>query len=505
MMEMRSDASRKNRKFRDAAHYYPEQQDYFLLPFRFHRMPDNREVLVNEIGDFLVVPEGTVAKIVNRELDITPAGAPNEADAVLYEDLLAGFFISPMPVPDQMEVISTRYGTKKSFLDGFTSLHIFVISLRCEHTCHYCQVSRVTSDKSKYDMSRQHINAGIAMMMSSPNPHVTMEFQGGEALLAFDNIMYAVEQAQMAAKLHNKTVTYVICTNLAPLTDDMLLYCKNNKILISTSLDGPAFIHDKNRHKPNASSYQLAVNGIQRCREVLGENNVSALTTTTRLSLDHPLDIVDEYVRLNFRNIFLRPISPYGFATRSERKNKYDTSRFLEYYKTALDRVLEHNLNGYFLREDYASIILRKMLTPFPVGYVDLQSPAGLINNVIVFNYDGVIYASDESRMLAEMKDFAFKLGVLGETPYEEVFYGERAQTISDVMTNESLPGCSECAFQSYCGADPVYHHVTQGDMTGYRPGSGFCQRNMEIIEHLITLMQDDKRIEKIFRSWISN
>lgn len=494
-METKLSTDKKSRKFKEIDHYRNQQEKYYLLPFRFHRIPDGREILVNEIGDFLVTPAGTVERIVTNAL------SPDEG---LYEDLIASFFISPEPIPPLLEVISTRYRTRKSFLDNFTSLHIFVISLRCEHTCHYCQVSRVTSDKNKYDMSRAHIDAGIEMMMRSPNPNVTMEFQGGEALLAFENIVYAVSKAKEAALVYNKKVSYVICTNLAPLTDEMLNYCSENSILISTSLDGPAFVHDKNRHKPNASSYEFAVKGINRCREVLGPENVSALTTTTKLSLEHPIPIVDEYVKLGFRNIFLRPISPYGFAVKSETKNKYETGRFLEYYKTALDRIIEHNLNGYYIREDYATIILRKLLTPFPVGYVDLQSPAGLINNVIVFNYDGAIYASDEARMLAEMKDYTFQLGRLGETSYNDIFYGEKSQTISEFMTNESLPGCSECTFQPYCGADPVLNHATQGDMAGFRPTNSFCQRNMEIIQHIIMLMEDDKKIARIFRSWIT-
>lgn len=494
-MEAEKGIEKKTRKFKELEYYRTQKERYYILPFRFHRIPDGREIVVNEIGDFLVVPTGTVERMVMQQLSI---------EEPIYEDLTASFFISPAPIPPLLELVATRYRTRKSFLDAFTSLHIFVISLRCEHTCHYCQVSRVTSDKNKYDMSRENIDAGIGMMMRSPNPNVTMEFQGGEALLAFENIMYAVEKTKLAALVHNKNVSYVICTNLAPLTDEILSYCKDNNILISTSLDGPAFVHDKNRHKPNASSYELAVNGINKCREVLGPDNVSALTTTTKLSLEHPVPIVDEYVKLGFRNIFLRPISPYGFAVKTENKNKYETSRFLDYYKIALNRIIEHNLNGYYIREDYATIILRKLLTPFPVGYVDLQSPAGLINNVVVFNYDGVIYASDEARMLAEMKDYTFQLGRLGETSYNEVFYGEKAQAISEYMTNESLPGCSECAFQPYCGADPVLNHATQGNMAGFRPTNSFCQRNMEIIQHIIMLMEDDKKIERIFRSWIT-
>lgn len=144
------------------------------------------------------------------------------------------------------------------------------------------------------------------------------------------------------------------------------------------------------------------------------------------------------------------------------------------------------------------------MLTPYPVGYVDLQSPAGLINNVIVFNYDGNVYASDEARMLAEMKDFTFQLGSLHHDSYDEIFYGEKAQRISEAWANEALPGCSDCAFQSYCGADPVFNHATQGDMFGFRPTSSFCERNMEIMRYLLDLMSNDKAIEKVFRSWVN-
>ncbi|SJZ67464.1 His-Xaa-Ser system radical SAM maturase HxsB [Chitinophaga eiseniae] len=499
MITVDSSPYSNSRKFKEFSHYIASPQRYYLLPFKFHRLSPGKEVIVNEIGDLLVIPMGTTGRIVAGEIN-----PDNISDQELFADLIANFFISVTPLPELIEVLATRYRTKKSFLDYFTSLHIFVISLRCEHTCHYCQVSRVTSDKNKYDMKRFHIDAGIAIMMKSPNPHVTMEFQGGEALLAFESIVYAVEKTKIEAEKHNKKVTYVICTNLALLTDEMIQFFFNNGILISTSLDGPAFIHNRNRHKPHASSHQLVVEGIERCRQRLGEEGISALVTTTALSLEHPEEIVDEYVRLGFHNIFLRPISPYGFATRSTDKNKYETARFLDFYKKALARIIQYNLDGYFIREDYASIILKKMLTPFPVGYVDLQSPAGLVNNVVVFNYDGAIYASDEARMLAEMNDLTFKLGTLGEDTYEEIFYGNKVSTLSEVMINEALPGCSECAFQSYCGADPVFNHTTQGDLVGHRPTSAFCERNMEIIRYLILTMDEDKKKEKIFRSWIT-
>ena len=485
---------KKSRKFRKIENFdLKVNNQYFLLPFRFHRLTDDKEIIVNEVGDYLILSNGTYERIVKRKVD-------KNVDIELYGDLIANFFISEEIIPPLIDVLATRYRTKKHFLNYFTGLHIFVISLRCEHTCHYCQVSRVTQNKDLFDMSISNIDKGIDIMFMSPNPHVTMEFQGGEALLAFENIKYAVEKAEKIAIEKGKGLSKVICTNLALINEEILDYCKEHNILISTSLDGPKYIHDKNRNKPNASSYDLAIKGIHLSREILGFDNVSALMTTTKLSLDYPTEIVDEYFNLGFQGIFIRNISPYGFALRSD-KSKYDTEKFIDFYKKALDRILEYNYQGFNFTEDLARIFLTKILSPFNVGFVDLQSPSGLINGVIVFNYDGAVYATDESRMLAEQIDYSFKLGTL-EDSYEEIFFGNKAQEISEIWANEGLNGCSECAFQQYCGADPVHNHATQGNMYGYRPTNDFCQKNMEIIRYLIELMESDVRIRKIFEGW---
>ncbi len=488
-------SDRRSRKFNDIDHYNLKTNGkYYLLPFRFQRITSEKEIIVNEVGDYLILPKGTFERIVKRLIQ-------KETEPELYGDLIANFFISEEKISPLVDILATRYRTKKHFLNYFTGLHIFVISLRCEHTCFYCQVSRVTENKDKYDMPISDIDKGIELMFKSPNPHVTMEFQGGEALLAFDNIKYAVERSEKIASKMNKGITFVICTNLALITEEILQYCKEHKILISTSLDGPKYIHDSNRNKPHASSYEYAIKGIELARKILGHDQVSALMTTTKLSLEYPVEIVDEYFNLGFQGVFLRNISPYGFALRTE-KSKYSTEKFLFFYKKALNRILEYNFKGHYFTEDLARIFLTKILTPFNVGFVDLQSPAGLISGVIVFNYDGGVYATDESRMLAEQKDYTFKLGTLGNN-YNELYFGKKAQEIAQIWSNEALAGCSECAFQQYCGADPVHNHATQGDMYGYRPNSDFCQKNMEIIRYLIELMEGDERIKKIFESWV--
>jgi His-Xaa-Ser system radical SAM maturase HxsB len=329
-----------------------------------------------------------------------------------------------------------------------------------------------------------------------------MEFQGGEPFLAFDKIQFAVRRAVELNILFKKQVTFVVCTNVTVLTDEMLEFCQQFGIHISTSLDGPEFLHNLNRPKSGAKSFQLVIDGIDKCRKFLGHDKVGALMTTTNLSLKHPIEIIETYREYGFANIFLRPISPYGFAMKNPKTNKYQTDSYLDFYKKGLLYILSLNKQGYFFVEDYAAIILKKILSPFGGTYVDLQSPSGVVSSVVVFNYDGYVYASDEARMLAEQKDFTFQLGRITDT-YESIFYGSRARDILQHGCNESLAGCSDCGFQAYCGADPVFHHASQGDMDGYRPTSAFCVKNMEIIRFIFQLIDEEPDVLRVFQSWI--
>ena len=161
---------------------------------------------------------------------------------------------------------------------------------------------------------------------------------------------------------------------------------------------------------------------MRRAREVLGFDKVGALMTATRLSLQHPREIVDEYVNNGFQSIFLRNLSPYGFALKTARSIGYAVDDFLPFYREALDYIIEVNRKGINFVELYAQLLLTRILTPFSTGYVDLQSPAGAGIGVAVYNYDGDVYASDESRMLAEMGDKQFKLGNVHTDSYEQIF-----------------------------------------------------------------------------------
>jgi len=464
---------------------------YYLLPFHFQPI-GNKEILTNDLGDYLIVPRGSVQRIINREV------APEEN---LYKDLSASFFISETPVPHLLDNMATRLATRKSFLDGFTALHIFVMTLRCNQNCIYCQASSRDSSLKGCDIKESDLMMAIDLMFRSPARHLTMEFQGGEPTLVSHLIQKAILYTEHKNQTECREIIYVICSNSVNVSDEFLDFCRQYNVVFSTSLDGPEYLHNHNRGKTD--SYQKVIAGIAIIRSSLGADKVSALMTTSEDSLRYPREIVDAYRQNGFHSVFLRALNPYGLARENNDWAAYFDA-FVEFYKKALEYILELNKQGEGFVEEFTALILRKILTPFPIGFVDLQTPAGIINGVIVYNYDGYVYASDESRMLAETGDYTFRLGKISDK-YEDLFYGRKAQELSRIWSTECIAGCSECAYQSICGADPVRNYSTQGDSYGYRPGSTICRKNKAIIEYIFKLL--DERTEEvlpIFMNWIS-
>jgi His-Xaa-Ser system radical SAM maturase HxsB len=482
--------------FLDLRHYQPPTSAFGLLPFRFERFGEKEYLLTNDLGELAIVDGRVFMSLLGKTIDTTSES---------YLDLRSKYFVSDDRGSVHARVMASKYRTKKSFLDGFAKLHIFVVSLRCDHSCPYCQVSRQSEDKTRYDMTGEIGRRGVDLMLQVPALAVTCEFQGGETLLNFPLVQEIVEYASERNREIGKQLSFVVCTNLSTLTDDHLDYFRKHGILVSTSLDGPAALHDRNRPFSKGSSHAVVERNLRRVQEALEPGSVSALMTTTKDSLRYPVEIIDEYLRLGLGSIFLRPLSPYGFAVKTAKAIGYDMRDFLNFYRRALDYIIEVNRGGRTFAESYATLILKKILTPYPTGYVDLQSPAGAGFGVVVYNYDGEVYASDEARMLAEMGDTSFRLGNVLENDYQEIFFGDRMQAIATAACNEALAGCADCALQPFCGADPVYHYATQGDMFGNRAASGFCKRNMSIIRDLIhRLHAGDRTVEEIFWAWIN-
>jgi len=471
---------------------------YRLLPFRFMRMegdPRQEVLITSETGEYLFIAEHQLPLLIHRQL---PAGT------ALYRDLLARHFIHEPGRHDPLPEMAAQYRSRKSFLFGGPALHLFVVTLRCNHTCQYCQVSRAPLAGAGHDMSAEHASDAVARLFESPSPVLTVEFQGGEPLLAFDRIRQIVEQVSERNEQEQRDIQFVISSTLHHLDDTIIEFTQQHRIQFSTSLDGPGFLHNANRPIPTRDAYQRTLAGIEWVRAVLGHDAVSALTTLTSRSLEYPRQIVDEYIEQGFNGISLRPLSPYGFARSSSERLDYPMDRYVRFYKEALAYLIEVNQQGIYLAEGYAALLLTNILTPFSSGYVDLRSPMGAGIGALVYNYDGFVYPSDEARMLLEMGEEGLRLGSVKE-PLANLLRSPVIELLLSAGVAEALPGCADCALVPYCGADPVEHFARQGDPIGHKRFSSFCEKNTALLSHLFHLLHnDDEATHRVLLSWLA-
>lgn len=479
-------------RFLPAEAFHETESAIQLLPIRFERSGDGY-LVSNMVGDFARLSDDEFHRLTNGNI------VPGDD---LYEKAFATHLISRKGQTAQLQLVAARLRSRMAFLREPSALHMFVVTLRCEHSCPYCQVSRQSTDKSLFDMSEHIAERALSIAMQSPATHIKIEFQGGEPLLNFPLITKIVANAKLAAPKAGKQVEFVIASNLALLTDDILAFCKANSVLLSTSLDGPADLHNRNRPRPGGNSHALAVKGIRAAQKVLGADRVGALMTTTEASLDRVEEIIDEYVALGLDGIFLRPLSPYGFAIKTKQIKKYDAKRWLEFYKRGLGYILDINRAGKSFFEFYTLLLLRRMHSDRPIGYVDLRSPAGIGLGALVYNYDGKVFASDEGRMLAEMGDKTFELGHVDSANYRSLILSEKLIGLVGSSLSQCAPECLNCVYESHCGADPVYHHATQQDALGIKPLSGFCSRQKGVLGTLLDLLDNSPNEAKVLRKW---
>lgn len=387
----------------------------------------------------------------------------------------------------------------KEYLFHSTQLHIFVVTNACNMQCVYCQAQNGETKPNGF-MTKEIAKRAVDIAIQSPSNHLQFEFQGGEPLLNFEIIKFIVEYSKEICT--GKTIDYSIVSNLTLITDEMLDYIKRNNISISTSLDGNMMLHNKNRPYPGGSgTYETVYNAINKIRSE--GICIGALQTTTKDSLGKWREIIDTYIELGFDSISLRPLTPLGCAHKDWDIVGYSANEFIEFYKNAFEYILEINKHRYF-REGMASIFLRKILDGVGVNYMELRSPCGAALGQIAYYYNGNIYTCDEGRMVSEMGDQSFCLGNVYDSDYNNLIDNDTCKVVCAASTLESLPSCSDCVYQPYCGVCPVVNYALDMDVYEKSPGSYRCSINKGMLDVLFGKLQSNKEeILDLFWRWI--
>ncbi|MAE42726.1 His-Xaa-Ser system radical SAM maturase HxsB [Candidatus Woesearchaeota archaeon] len=441
--------------------------DYFLNYYRHKKLGD-KYFITTDHGSNCVLSEDEFKKLKQNKIDKNLKSKLTEREIIINEFNLT-------------EAIRlTR--NRNSFLYSGTSLHIIVITLRCNLNCIYCHASPKSLEKKEFDMDKETAKKTVDFIFQSPSKGITIEFQGGEPLLNWDVVKQVIEYARGKNKEAKKTLMITIVSNLTKMDEEKMKYLIDNDVIVCTSLDGPKELHDYNRRFLNGSSNDHVVKWIKRFNEEykkkgIKNKKIGALVTLTRKSLKYPKEIVDEYVRLGLSDIHMRFLNNLGVAKQAWSDISYSVQDYLTFWKKAVEYIETLKKKGVKINERMVSIMINKMNNEFDPDYLDLRSPCGAAIGQLAYNHDGKIYTCDEGRMLGE--DNLFLLGNVMEDNYKDIITSNKACAVINASINDQY-ACNDCAYKPYCGICPVCNYTEQGNVIAKISQTGRCKIYME-------------------------
>lgn len=467
--------------------------------FRFRELGD-RFVVTNLAGEYALLAREEFHDFVGGTLD---------PDSAVFETLARRNFVATSV---DREDLAAKVARRKRFLGEGPSLHIVVVTGRCNETCVYCHASRARMDDAARDMSPETADAVLDLVFQTTASALTIEFQGGEPLVNFPAIQRIVERGVEAARRAGKRLDFTLVSNLAAMDEEKLAFLMQHRVQICTSIDGPRGLHNRQRVLAGGDAFATAETWIGRINEAYLDRgldpqtyHVEALLTTTREALSKPREIIDVYRELGCKAIYLRPLDPFGFAAQTRQKIGYEVDEFLAFYADALAYLLELNAAGHHMVERFAAIFLTKILTGDDPGFLDIRSPCGAGIGQVAYNYDGGVYTCDEARMVHEMGDDVFKLGDVGSLGYDALVGHRTVRSLLTASVLDGQPSCASCAYNPYCGICPVYNYQTQGSIQGRMPESRWCRVHMGIQDLLFRYIDaGDPTVMETFQRWVT-
>jgi His-Xaa-Ser system radical SAM maturase HxsB len=460
-----------------------------FLPLRTRPLPNGEALCVSDTGQFFAGSAGFLGRLAYQAL------SDEDWDALKSEGVA-------IAEKDELGAGAYGYGVAERLTPpGLLDYLILVPTLRCNLSCSYCQVSRAGVKQPGFDWTDETLVAVLKMLDGLPTHRIKVEFQGGEPTLRPDLIRAVMERCARFAERQ-----FVICTNLQELSPDILDLFDRDDVYISTSLDGDAVTHDRNRTGRPASAGGKGATGaffdnLSFVLDRYGPRKVSALPTIDAGAPPDIDDLIESYAGRGLNSIFLRPINYQGFARKRHAASRQQGEAWRDYHRAFVRNIIVRNWQdrSRVLEESYFSICLRRVFQPGRDRYVDLRNPNPMGLDYIVVDHDGQVYPTDEARMLSRAGVIDLAIGDV-----EQGWATPARDALNFHATNQFDPACQRCAYQPFCGRDLVDDLSRYGRVDMPRTETDFCRRHLSIFDFIFELIyEDDPAVHYSLSRWL--
>ena len=454
---------------------------FAILPFNSSRVKD-KYLLSNQLGAWDFLDKKEFREFSSYSL---------KKGSALYERLYGKGLVADS---NNIERLFNEYRSLNANLFLDTSLHIAVVTTRCNLRCRYCQSNTLKPQ----DMDSEVATRVLKYLFDVRNMNITLEFQGGEPLLNWKTLSFLIEHARKF-NVTGKDLRIALVSNLTLLDEAKIKFLLKHDVEICGSLDGPKAVHDKNRVLSNGKgTYDLVVKNVRKIQKEF-KRKINLLPTITSFSLPYYKEIIDEYVSLGQDEICLRPVNKLGIACVNWPNLGYTAEEFNDFYDKAMDYIFALNKKGVLIKERMARVISEKIFNKKDPGYVELMNPCGSGRSTIVYMPDGSCFPCDEARMLGEEM---FKLGNILKENYEELMKKDNLlHLIQSSLTN--LWDYNN-VYSPWLGTCPVVNYALQKNIVPKVSCSPLHKINNFQFRYIFEKILENKGNENILRGWIT-
>lgn len=462
-----------------------KQENWAIVPYNAKKI-DGKYLISNFYGSWSLLSRGDFLTLEQFNI---------EEKSPLFNRLYQeGIIVKEEKIP----VLTQQFRQINSHLFNDTSLHIAVVTTRCNLKCNYCQ----TKTKEPQDMDFAVAARILKYLFDVRNECVNLEFQGGEPLLNWKVVRFLVENVRKINTV-GKNLIISIVTNGTYLDQEKIDFLLDNNVNICISLDGTAAIHNKNRvFNNNQATYDKVIAAIKRLKKAYQKRKIDRpldlLPTITRYSLPFAEKIIDEYIALGVKRIAIRPVNKIGFAKKEWGVLGYSAQEFNNFWARAMEYILKLNKKGVKLQERMASVMLQKILKKTNPGYVDLMSPCGAGRATLAYMPNGDVYPCDEARMVGSDM---FKLGNILHSDYEEIMKSSNLFCMCEASLTELWDYNS--AFLPWTGTCPVLNYLQGDNLVPKIRATPLYQIYNFQFEYLFKKLLESKENNDIFGQWV--
>lgn len=381
------------------------------------------------------------------------------------------------------------------------SLHIVVVTPQCNLRCIYCHAALAQNDGCAMNIATA--DKILDQIFAVQTDELTIEIQGGEPVLNFDIVKHIVLKARKKADETGKTVELCIVTNFTDvLTDEKIHFLIEHGVEVSTSLDGPAEVHNNNRNRNHSGGFSVLQERVEAFRRIWQEirndsPRLSAMVTTTKQLLTKPEETVNTYLELGFTDLFVRPVNPLGRGANQLSDFEYEPEDFVEFWGKLIDVLIEKWTQGIHMTEGHLDIILKKLFFR-ENGYMDLRFPCGAAFGQRAYNADGKIYTCDEGRMLKE-QDFC--IGSISDSPEKIVHNPNGLNTFLSSIAE--LSSCEFCVYKPFCGTCPILNWKEHPDRNTQTYGGRRCKIYQGMFDYVFKTFYSNEKAQKVFEEML--